>query len=78
MNFSNALRIGFISFKLSSLVDSNVFVYCRFEVVESVCCLSVCLLQQALSRLFKLKEMNPILKALLKFCTTKSLFKNEF
>jgi len=27
-------------------------------------------------RLLKLKEMNPILKALLKFCTTKNLFKN--
>jgi len=31
-------------------------------------------LQQPLSRLLKLKEMNPILKALLKFCTTKKLF----
>jgi len=32
-------------------------------------------LQQPLSRLLKLKEMNPILKALLKFLNTKNLFK---
>jgi len=30
--------------------------------------------QQPLSRLLKLKEVNPILKALLKFSTTKNLF----
>jgi len=31
--------------------------------------------QQPLSKILKLKEMNPILKALLKLCTTKTLFK---
>jgi len=35
-------------------------------------------LQQPLSKLLKLKETNPILKALLKFCTTKNLFKFLF
>jgi len=54
--FNKALRIGFISFNLSSL-DKG------------------CYLQQLLSRQLKLKEMNPILKALLKICTTKNLFK---
>jgi len=34
-------------------------------------------LQQPLLRLLKLKGMNPILKALLKFCTTKNLFKKS-
>jgi len=35
--------------------------------------------QQPLSRLLKLKEMKPILKALLKFCcTTKNLLKSYF
>jgi len=32
-------------------------------------------LQQPLSRLLKVKEINPILKALLKFCTTKTSLK---
>jgi len=32
-------------------------------------------IQQPLSRLLKLKEMNPILKAILKFCITINLFK---
>jgi len=32
-------------------------------------------LQQAFTRLLKSKEMNPIFKTLLRFCTIKNLFK---
>jgi len=58
-NFSKALRIGFISFNLSSLRG-------LYRVIESAQ-RKRSNLQQPLSKLLKLKEMNPILKAVLDF-----------
>jgi len=70
-NFSKALRIRFIPFNLSSL-DKGCCRFERFRLALFKTKLKSARrkrsnLQQLLSRLQKLKEMNTILKALLKF-----------